>query len=177
MSFPFISYPSSRISRLKKLKLCHTPLTSNAPLTQYKCNLNTRPAKPYVSAKAQTHATNQTKNCRNRNKHHPSNKSPTLVNFGTHAPRSYNNTLQHPSLQISRYNTSRTVSKIHIPTHPTKASQTADLNLPKFQTSSTPPQVKQPHTTNHLNVPTTPKPILKGSTKLTRPQKLKNSGN
>ena len=119
------------------------------------------------------HATNQTKNRRNRNKHHPTNKSPTLVNFGTHAPRSSNNKLQYPSLQISRYNTSHTVSKIHVLTHPTKASQTAELKLPKFQTSSMPPQVKHPCTTNHLYVPTTPKPALKGSTKLTRPQKIK----
>ena len=52
-----------------------------------------------------------------------------------------------------------------------KASQTAELKLPKFQTSSTPPQVTNPRTTNHLYVPTTPKPILKGSNKLTRPQK------
>ena len=36
-----------------------------------------------------------------------------------------------------------------------------------------PSQVKKPHTTNHLYVPTTPKPTLKGSTKPTRPQKLK----
>ena len=45
------------------------------------------------------------------------------------------------------------------------------LKLPKFQTSSTPPQVKNPRTTNHLYVPTIPKPILKGSNKLTRPPK------
>ena len=78
-----------------------------------------------------------------------------------------------PPLQISQYNTSHTVSKIHVPTHLTKASQTAELKLPKFQTNSTPPQVKHPHTTNHLYVQTTPRPILKGSNKLTRPQKLK----
>ena len=81
--------------------------------------------------------------------------------------------MQHPSLQISRYNTSHTVSKIHVLTHPTKASQTAELKLPKFQTSSTPPQVKHPRTTNHLYVLTTQKPTRKESTKLTRPQKLK----
>ena len=33
--------------------------------------------------------------------------------------------------------------------HTTKASQTAELKLPKFQTSSTPPQVTNPRTTNH----------------------------
>ena len=88
MSFPSISYLSSRISQLKKLKLCHIPLTTNAPLTQYKCNHKTRPLNPTFWQKVQKHATTQTKNRRNRNKHHPTNKSPTLVNFGTHAPRS-----------------------------------------------------------------------------------------
>ena len=75
--------------------------------------------------------------------------------------------------KISQYNISGNVTTIHVPTHSTKASQTAELKLPKFQTSSTPPQVKDPDTTNHLYVPTIPKPILKGSNKLTRPQKLK----
>ena len=86
---------------------------------------------------------------------------------------SKNHKLQHPTLQISRYNISCTVTTIHVPTHSTKASQTAELKLPKFQTSSMPPQVKNPRTTNHLYVTTIPKPILKGSNKLTRPQKIK----
>ena len=57
--------------------------------------------------------------------------------------------------------------------HPTKASQTAELKLPKFQTSSTPPQVTNPRITNHLKVPTAPKLILKRATSSQGPKKLK----
>ena len=49
-----------------------------------------------------------------------------------------------PPPHISRYNSTRTVTTIHVPTRPTKASQTAELKLPKFQISSTPPQVTNP---------------------------------
>ena len=54
-----------------------------------------------------------------------------------------------PTPHISWYNSKRTVTTIHVPTHSTKASQTAELKLPKFQTSSTQPQVTNPRTTNH----------------------------
>ena len=45
---------------------------------------------------------------------------------------------------------------VHVPQpqymyrHTTKASQTAELKLTKFQTSSSPPQVTNPRITNHL---------------------------
>ena len=45
------------------------------------------PQNPMFQQKAQTHTSPKPENRRNRNKNHPINGSPTLINFGTHAPR------------------------------------------------------------------------------------------
>ena len=44
------------------------------------------PQNPMFRRKVQTHTIRKPGNRRNRNKHHPINKSPTLKNFGIHTP-------------------------------------------------------------------------------------------
>ena len=66
--------------------------------------------------KVQTHTSPRPSNCRNRNRHHPIIKSPTPKILAYMPPGSKHTKSQHPTPQTNRYDSTRTVTKIHVPT-------------------------------------------------------------
>ena len=119
MSFFYLTPFKLHKPAQKTKMLCHTPIATYKP-----CPTNTKigvtiiqgPQNPIIfGKKVQTHTSPRPRNCRNCNKHHPVNKSPTPKKLAYTAPGSKTHKPPMPQdVKKGRYNSTCTITRIHV---------------------------------------------------------------